>query len=87
MNVVFDETQKATLQGESFVSIKCLGVTIGIWDQVIQSDVSIEQRLRDVSGTPFDIQDDRRETHLILSEASLKISNGDSDYVTVIHGF
>ncbi|MDA7536176.1 hypothetical protein N8534_00340, partial [bacterium] len=87
VNVVFDETQKATLQGESFVSIKGLGVTIGIGDQVIQSDVSIEQRLRDVSGTPFDIQDDRRETRLILSEASLKISNGDSDYVTVIQGF
>ena len=68
MKVVFVETEKATPQGESFVSVKGLGVTIGIGDQVIQSDVSIEQSLRDVSGTPFDITDDRRETHLILEE-------------------
>ena len=87
VNVVFDDTQRANPAGDAFVSIQGLGITIGIGEQLIQADLSIEQRLRDIAGTPFNITDDRRETRLILSKASLKISNGGTDYVTVTEGF
>ena len=87
VNVTFAADQVANAAGEAFISIQGLGITIGIGDNVITSDISVQQSLRDINGTPFDTSDDRRETRLMLANASLKISNAGTDYVTMTNGF
>ena len=87
VNVTFAANQVANAAGEAFISIKGLGITIGIGDNVITSDISVQQSFRDINGSPFNTTDDRRETRLMLSNASLKISNAGTDYVTVTNGF